>query len=95
MSGIEKLIKRNGRVCPQPKEWDTLWRILCAKPRNSEWKPPAPLILAAWHETTDAQKRARLAEHIGWARDLHRFDEVQRFLESLAEEQWHHAECAD
>jgi hypothetical protein len=29
--------------------------------------PPAPLILAAWHVTTNIEKMARLREHIQYA----------------------------
>jgi hypothetical protein len=52
--------------------------------------PAAPLILAAWWEATDDQKKARLRDHIHWASDNGSLVEVDKYLRSLPESEWHH-----
>ena len=58
--------------CPLPIKWNEVyesllqvWRIT-GLPESD--KPPVPLILAAWHETTGLQKLLRWKETIDWAR---------------------------
>jgi hypothetical protein len=58
-------VKADGRICPNPKEWNVLWEMLPDKQQfGSSWEPPLPLILAAWLETPHFRKEARLNEHI-------------------------------
>jgi len=55
----------NRRVCPFPTKWNELYEMLPRKTRvGGGFKPPAPLILAAWYEASDSMKRARLVEHL-------------------------------
>jgi hypothetical protein len=56
---------------------------------NGGWEPPLPLILAAWHETPALLKIIRLREHIIWADEHGAIDEVDNYLRSLKEEDWH------
>jgi len=60
------------------------------KQSGASWKPPLPLILAAWHETPAMSKMFRLAEHIKWADNHGALPEVPVFLRNLREEDWHH-----
>ena len=81
----------NNRVCPQPQRWQALWEMLPDRKRTgSGWHPSIPLILAAWHDTPAILKMARLAEHIEWAAVHGALPQVESFLRSLKEEDWHH-----
>lgn len=90
---IREIIEKNGRVCPMPKEWDQFWKMLPFKTQlDNGWEPPTPLILAAWDQTSDEQKRARFVIHINWARKgSPGLVEAARFLSNLSEEQWLHS----
>jgi len=80
----------NRRVCPQPQQWSALWEMLPGrKPSGGGWEPPLPLILAAWWDTSDQQKRERLAFHIRYAAENGALDAVEEYLSSLTDEQWH------
>lgn len=84
--------KESGRFCPQPQQWDGLWKLLPDRKQKPSggWIPPLPLILAAWHHATGLDKMLRLREHIEWA-DAHGvIDDVDAYLRGLAEEQWFH-----
>jgi hypothetical protein len=52
------------------------------------WKPPLPLILAAWSETSAAEKRVRLSEHLRYAAENGVLTEVETFVRSLAAKEW-------
>ena len=83
--------RENGRVCPQPQRWNDLWGMLPNRRRaGSGYVPSAPLILAAWWCSSDAQKRERLAMHIKYAADNGALESVDEFLRGLQEDQWHH-----
>ena len=46
------------RICPQPQLWNELWETLPNKKRvGAGWEPPLPLILGAWWNTTDLEKK--------------------------------------
>ena len=80
----------NGRVCPQPQQWNALWEMLPERKRLAgAWEPPAPFILAAWWEASDQAKRERLASHIRYAAENGALDAVAKYLSSLTDEQWH------
>jgi len=68
MVKIEETIEeatKNNRVCPMPNNWNKLYQMLDGKRRvGIGWEPPLPLILAAWHETSDLLKAKRLEEHL-------------------------------
>jgi hypothetical protein len=47
-----------GRVCPQAMIWNQLWELLPGRRRAGAGRePPLPLILAAWWEASDSDKR--------------------------------------
>ncbi len=70
MKSVEDLIKyvtSNGKVCPNPIEWDRISRIIgVAKPGHE----CVPLILAGWTFSSDIQKRERLISQINYAKLL-------------------------
>lgn len=79
-----------GRVCPQPQAWQRLWEMLPDKQRSGGgWSPPLPLILAAWHDATDAEKTERFRLHLAWAAQHAALDEAIAFLRSLAPSDWY------
>jgi hypothetical protein len=85
------LCRVGGRVCPQPLKWNDLYQLLPGTHRvGGGWEPPAPLILGAWHYTDDAQKAARLKDHIEYAAQHGALDQVAAFLKQLGEADWHH-----
>ena len=84
-------VQQNGRVCPQPQQWQRLYEMLPEKQRKvAGWEPSLPLILAAWWDTPALAKMLRLREHIEWAARHGCLDEVYAYLQSLPENQWHH-----
>jgi hypothetical protein len=81
----------NNRVCPLPPLWHQLWEMLPGREQvGAGWRPPLPLILAAWHDTPAILKMLRLAEHIQWAAEHGALEPVARFLRELPEADWHH-----
>jgi glycine/D-amino acid oxidase-like deaminating enzyme len=91
---LERLLtycRENGRVCPMPQQWHRLWDMLPEKScRGVGWEPSLPLILAAWWEASDEEKKERLEAHLRWASDHGVVDQVAEFLRSLTESEWHH-----
>lgn len=84
-------VRVNNRICPSPTAWSKLYGLLKnTKRKGGGWEPAAPLILAAWWETTGLQKMLRLIEHIEWAESNGQLDEISKYLFELKEEQWHH-----
>jgi hypothetical protein len=91
---VESLVKycrENNRVCPLPRFWSKLWETLPDRTRvDGGWRPPPPLILAAWYDTPALPKMLRLAKHIEWAAQHGALDAVSGFLRELREEDWFH-----
>ena len=86
-----ELSQKNNRVCPQPNRWQELYEMLPDKKRKGGgWKPPLPLILAAWWATPALPKMMRVREHLEWASDHCCLDEVLKFLADLPESDWYH-----
>jgi hypothetical protein len=83
----------NGRICPQPQRWNELYQMLPnARRVGVGFEPSAPLILAAWWEATDEQKRDRVLSHIRWANQQGALAKVDGFLRSLPESDWYHGD---
>lgn len=77
------------RVCPQPKAWKELWEMLPARiQKGAGWEPPLPLILGAWHYTSDLEKRERFHLHLRWADQHGALPAVATFLSKLSTEDW-------
>jgi hypothetical protein len=80
----------NGRVCPLPRKWDRLWKMLPNTRRvGAGWEPSLPLILAAW-DSPDDMKSDRLKTHIEWAHQQQALERVDEYLRSVLEEDWLH-----
>jgi len=83
--------QKNGRVCPQPRKWNELYKLLPNKVRKGAgWEPALPLILAAWWDTPAMAKMARLREHIEWASEHGCLDIINAFMKNLKEDEWFH-----
>jgi HEPN domain-containing protein len=86
---IEQL-RREGRICPMPSHWNSLWKILPVTQRaDGQVKAPPPLILAAWLEASDEQKRDRFEQHIRWAESFGALEKTVTFLRSIPDGDWH------
>ena len=82
-------VKDDGRICPNPQEWNTLWEMLPDKKRvGSGWEPALPLILAAWWDTPLLVKALRFEEHIRYAAKHDVLDNVDIYLRGLKPDQW-------
>lgn len=82
----------NGRVVPKPMVWKALYDRLPNRHQkpSSGWEPALPLILGAWHYSSDLDKRLRLHEHLRWAEKHGVLDDVEGMLRGLSENDWHH-----
>ena len=85
-----KYVQSNGRVCPMPNYWNTLWQMLPdhTQKENGGWSPSVPLILAAWWDTSAEEKRQRLIQHIEYAADHDVLDKIDDFLRELSPDKW-------
>lgn len=88
------LASLDGRVVPNPRVWNSLWKALSGKIQKPDgsWEPSLPLILDGWWYSNDAQKRARFLEHLGWAVNHGQADEMIRILGELKSEDWYYGE---
>ena len=84
-------LKSKKRVCPMPMYWNRLYALLPnRKIEGSERVPSLPLILAAWDNSSDEEKRQRMREHLIWADDHNALFTIDEYLRGLREDQWHH-----
>lgn len=87
LEDVLAVIASSERVCPRPKKWMELFRLL---PHKGPTNPAVPLILGGWWDSTPMQKRRRLREHVEWAATHGALDAVSNFLSSLQESDWVH-----
>ena len=90
MSGnLEQLLeycRAEERVCPQPQQWNRFFQTLPAVRRiGVGFEPAAPLILAAWWESSDDEKKQRLELHVRWADKHGALEKIDEFLRGLPE----------
>lgn len=91
MKRLIEVINKNNRICPQPLNWNELHGLLPNTKRvGVGYEPPIPLILGAWHNTSDEKKKERLLVHIKWAEENGCSGEIMDFLQNLKEEEWYH-----
>jgi hypothetical protein len=93
MTTLEDLMaeaSKDGRVCPQPMVWNQLWELLPNRRRvGVGWEPSLPLILAAWWEASDNDKRNRFHYHLRWAFDHGALASVVDLMSNMKPEDWH------
>lgn len=89
LQALIEYCQQNGRICPQPSQWNQLYELLPNKRRvGVGWEPSLPLILAAWWDTPLLLKVMRFREHLDWADKHGALDAVGRYLRALSEDQW-------
>lgn len=89
LDALLRYVGDEDRVCPKPLIWNALWERLPNRERKGfGWMPPAPLILGAWHETSDDEKANRLDLHIRHAHQHAAFDELDLFIRGLDADSW-------
>lgn len=90
---LETLVREsfiNGRVCPIPKKWNELYKLVTKEAKTNDLA--LPLILSAWWDSPDKMKELRFKEHLEYAYDNGLIDEVKKFISKLNEAEWHHLE---
>ncbi len=89
LSNLLEYVQAEGRTCPMPQQWNRLWEMLPGRQRmGAGWQPPAPLILAAWEESSAVGKRERLMTHIRYAAEHGALDQVDQYLRGLSANEW-------
>ena len=91
LSALLAYVQAEGRVCPQPDQWNALYQLLPNRRQRTDgsWEPALPLILAAWWDTPHLAKMLRLREHIEYAAAHGVLDMVDRYLRKLPPDSWH------
>jgi hypothetical protein len=86
---LKSYVVSDDKICPN--RWGDLHKLLVEQARklNVSEKVPVPLILGGWHASTDAEKRDRLIEQIDFSERHIFLEQVNSFLRSLPEEDWH------
>ncbi len=91
MVNIDEVLNINERICPMPQEWQKIWEMLPNKKKiGNGGEPSSPLILAAWWECTEEQKRERFLSHIKWAEEHNVLNAIINYLANLPEDKWFH-----
>lgn len=81
----------NNRVCLRPERWKQLYKMLPNKVQEpGNWRPPPPILGAAWNMTSSIPKRLCFQEHILWAHKHGALERVMAFYRSLPETEWLH-----
>ncbi len=90
LASLLEFVQAEGRICPLPPDWDTLYQMLPAKVRKGAgWEPSAPLILGGW-DSPPLFKMLRLKEHIEYAAANGLLSEIDAFLRGLAADHWYY-----
>lgn len=79
-----RLLNEN-KIVPLPLHWNQLFKMIQVK---SGEQIAAPLILAAWDETSLVEKRERFHAHLNHAEMLGLWDKVFIYLEGLTDDDW-------
>ena len=91
-SALLSYVKENKRICPQPRYWNELWKMLSDKKHIFMEACSSPLILNAWHFSSDEDKSQRLIEHIEYADKIGSLDLVDKYLRNLHATEWYHSD---
>jgi hypothetical protein len=91
MNYKEKLIAHitsAGRICPEPKSWIVLSKIIDV---NKPSTPLTPLILDGWHYSTNMEKQIRFLNQVAYAFSLNT-EQIKLFTDAiyaLQDNDWH------
>ena len=83
LEALKEFIGRKGYVCPEPRSWDQLHRMLG---RDA----PVPAILSAWYVAPPISKAQILDSQLRWAEEHGQLEEADRFLRGLRDRDWLH-----
>ena len=90
---LDKLLAeaaKDGRVCPQPRQWNDLWQVLPGRRRvGDRWEPDLPLILAAWWHASDGEKQERFRVHLEWAYEHGCAEVIYKFMLEMKPDHWY------
>lgn len=90
LADLMEIANAGKRVCPQPQLWNKLYSALPSRQRSSGgFEPPAPLILAAWGEASNEDKRERFHLHLAWAAEHDCLEKVAVIVKSMKPEDWY------
>jgi len=90
-SDLLNFCESNNRICPTSACWHAL-RCILPDASTGEKPPPIPIILVESLKTSDIMRQLVFRKHLQWAYDHGVIQEVDRYLRSLPEDQWHHTE---
>lgn len=80
----------NEYCCPMPPKWAELSNHVCSTVDHAKAQTRYPsLILAAWSESSDVEKRQRLFEQLLFAYRHGTIDQAHDYLMSLHDSDWH------
>jgi hypothetical protein len=91
MNSKEKLIAHitsEGRICPEPKSWIVLSKIIGV---NKPSTPLTPLILDGWHYSSNMEKKLRFLDQVEYAFSLSA-KQIKAFTNAvyaLQDNDWH------
>ena len=95
---VEELIKfctMDNRVCPVPKRWAHVMKILKFKEQDKDVQGTIrSLILSGWSFFSNDSKKKRLHHQIRfaglWSNNDKMFNELKKYLLSIEKECWHY-----
>ena len=81
----------NQYCCPMPPKWTELSTHVCSTVDHAKQQPryPPSLILAAWSESSQGEKRERLFEQLLFAYRHGTIGQARDYLMSLDDSDWH------
>jgi hypothetical protein len=84
---VIKYCRAKNRICPVPRQWNKLWKMLQGSGRvTSGFRPPSPLILGSWYDSTPDMKMGS----VQWAITHHAIVPAVGYIYGLSEEDWLH-----
>lgn len=97
-----EFINKKGIVCPLPKKWNDLYKLMLktALPTESKglvtseifkkFNLAPPLILGSWWSAPDDEKRLRFEEQITWAKERGILGVIEKFIQELSEKDFYY-----
>lgn len=83
---LVRLCRMGGRVCPNSQKWVEFWKLIGG--RSDSTDIPKYLILGGWG-ASNWHKRECFEQQLAIGFDNGMLDQVERFLTSLREDDWH------